>query len=253
MGIGGFKKMIIVYFLRSLIYEICFILNWLLLGYMLLEEKLFHNKNKFMKKTRTWAMFNIKMLKVICGVNYKVLGEENITDGNFLVVSKHQSTWECYFLYAFLPDYPVCVVKKELMMIPIFGPTLAVIGKMVVDRNDGIASMKKLLNESRSYLKNGRKTFLIFPQGTRTPVNSTTKEYPYKPGLLGIASVNKLDILPISLNSGNIWPKGKFIKKPGVITVKIMPMIKYSDYKDIDKNLLMKKIEDTIESNQKTI
>lgn len=245
--------MIIIYFLRSVLYDICFIINAILLGFMLVDLNLFHNRNKFLRRSKAWAMRNITMLKAICGVDYELLGTENITKGNFLAVSKHQSSWECYFLYAFLPDYPVCVSKKEIMMLPIFGPALDRVGNMTVDRNDGLASMKNLLKKSKSYFENGRKTFLIFPQGTRVPVDSSATEYPYKPGLLAIASVNKLDILPISLNSGNIWPKGRFIKKPGTITVKFMPIISYSNYKDLDKNTLIKTIEDTIEKNQKTI
>ncbi len=253
MGIRGFEKMIIIYFLRSILYDICFFINAIFLGFMLVDLNLFHDRDKFLRKSKIWAMKNIDMLRVICGVNYQVLGIENITKDSFLAVSKHQSSWECYFLYAFLPDYPVCVSKKEIMMLPIFGPALDKVGNMTVDRKDGLVSMKNLLKKSKNYFESGRKTFLIFPQGTRVPVDSNTNKYPYKPGLLGIASVNKLDILPISLNSGNIWPKGKFIKKPGTITIKIMPIIKYSDYKDSDKNALMKAIEDTIEENQKTI
>ncbi|MGN1209157.1 MAG: 1-acyl-sn-glycerol-3-phosphate acyltransferase, partial [Duodenibacillus sp.] len=47
-----------------------------------------------------WARMLLRTLALLCGVRYRVLGEENIPrDGRALVVlSKHQSAWETIFL-----------------------------------------------------------------------------------------------------------------------------------------------------------
>lgn len=245
--------MIIKYFLRSLVYALCFYANSIELLFFVLVKNLFPKDNRFDVHTKKWARRNISMLKSICGVDYRVVGIENMPKENFLAVSKHQSTWECYFLFYLLPGYPVCVSKKEIMKTPVLGAALKGVGNITVDRKDGIMSMKNILSQSKKFYEQGRKVFLIFPQGTRVPVDSTTDEYPYKPGLIGIAKVNGLDILPICLDSGKFWPKGKFIKKPGTINVKIMPIIKYDDYRNLDKNVFMKKIENIIEENQKLL
>lgn len=234
-------------------YALCFYVNAIVLLYFVAIKNLFLKNNKFCLHTKNWARRNINMLKFICGVDYKIIGIENMPNENFIAVSKHQSTWECYSLFYLLPGYAVCISKKEIMKAPVLGAALQGIGTINVDRNDGIMSMKNMLSQSKKFYEHGRKVFLIFPQGTRVPVNSTPKEYPYKPGFIGIAKVNKLDILPICLDSGKFWPKGKFIKKPGTITVKIMPVIKYDEYKDLDKNVLLRKVENIIEENQKLL
>ena len=36
------------------------------------------------------------------------------------------------------------------------------------------------------------------------------------------------DVIPIALNSGECWPRNAFVKQPGVITVSIGPLIRYT-------------------------
>jgi 1-acyl-sn-glycerol-3-phosphate acyltransferase len=59
---------------------------------------------------------------------------------------------------------------------------------------------------------------VIFPEGTRQPVSKLGE---YQNGAVAIAKGSGCDILPIYHNAGKFWPKGGFIKKPGVITVSI--------------------------------
>jgi 1-acyl-sn-glycerol-3-phosphate acyltransferase len=110
--------------------------------------------------------------------------------------------------------------------------------------------MKKILEGSKKFVREGRNVFMVFPQGTRVPTNSSTEDYPYRAGFIGIAKINRLDILPISLDSGKFWAKGMFVKKPGTITVRIMPPLRYGDYRDMDKDLIVKQVENAIENNQ---
>jgi 1-acyl-sn-glycerol-3-phosphate acyltransferase len=104
---------------------------------------------------------------------------------------------------------------------PIFGIALKNIGTLSIDRSNGSNSMKKILEGSRKFVREGRNVFMVFPQGTRVPVNSSAKDYPYRAGFVGIAKINKLDILPIFLDSGKFWAKGMFVKKSGTLTVRL--------------------------------
>lgn len=245
--------MIIIYFFRTLIYYIFFFFNAMELKFFIIWKKIFPKYAGFSAVAKKWCWRNVIGLKYICGVDYRIIGLENMPKANFLAVSKHQSAWECYFLYYLLPDYPVCVSKKELMKAPVMGKAMDRVGSISIDRGDGMGSIKNIVSQSKKYVEEGRSVFLIFPQGTRVPPDSTADAYPYKPGFIAIAKVNNLDMVPISLNSGICCPKGKFIRKPGLITVKIMPPIKYEDYKDLDKDVLLKNIENTIEENQKLL
>ena len=40
-----------------------------------------------------------------------------------------------------------------------------------------------------------------------------------------MAKMFEMDIVPVSLNSGEFWPKNAFLKHPGTITVVIHPVI----------------------------
>ncbi|MDR2777694.1 MAG: 1-acyl-sn-glycerol-3-phosphate acyltransferase [Rickettsiales bacterium] len=212
-------------------------------------KKIFHNDDFFLKCTKYWARNNVVALKYICGVEFKVIGGENVPKNNLLAVSKHQSTWECYFLHWFLPGYPVSISKKEISSLPLFGFAIKNIGTLEVDREDGASSLRTILAESRRFVKSGRNVFMMFPQGTRVSPWSTAEEYPYKPGFVAIARANKLDILPVYLDSGKCWPRGKFIKKPGLITVRVMPPMKYEEYRDLPREQVVKNAERAIEKN----
>lgn len=50
-----------------------------------------HNRYRV---TSTWTRTMLFLLRVICGVKYRVLGEENIPKTPSIILSKHQSAWE---------------------------------------------------------------------------------------------------------------------------------------------------------------
>ena len=245
--------MLIINFIRSTIFTLLFFINTLLLIVSVFFGKLFNIKNKIKKFSKNWARNNVLLLKYICGVTYKVEGNENIPQYNCLIVSKHQSTWETYFLFQHFAEYLVFIAKKELLSIPGLGTALKETGCIAVDRKDGVNALRKMNEQAKYFVNEEKRNLVIFPQGTRVPLNSNTVDYPYKGGFISIAKDNKLDILPIALNSAKCWPRGSFIKKSGTINVRILPLIKYEDYKDLNKNEITKLIENTIEENQKTL
>ncbi|MDR1498780.1 MAG: 1-acyl-sn-glycerol-3-phosphate acyltransferase [Rickettsiales bacterium] len=242
-----------LYFFRSLLFSICFYINSIQLVIFVFLGRCLFLKKTIKKASKNWAKVNVLLLQYICGVKYKVIGTENIPQNNFLIVSKHQSTWETYFLFQYFRNYLACVVKKELLKIPGIGTALKAVGCIAINRNDGIHALKRMVEQSKIFVKKERRSLLIFPQGTRVPLNSSTIDYPYRGGFVSIAKENQLDLLPIALDSGKCWPKFSFIKRPGVINVKIAPVIKYNEYKNLTKNEVVKLVENAIESNQKLL
>lgn len=246
--------MFVLEFIRSIIFTILFWINTLYLVILTFIARIFVNDNFIKKVAKNWAKINILLLKYICNVKYEVEGAENIPEDKvFLVVSKHQSTWETYFLFQYFKDYLIFVVKKELLAMPGVGTALKCVGCIPINRKDGIHALKKMNDKAKKMIRDEKRSILIFPQGTRVPLNASAKEYPYKGGFISIAKENELDMLPIALNSAKCWPRKGFIKKAGTIKVKIMPIIKYSDYSKLNKNDIVKLVESTIEENQKTL
>ena len=69
-------------------------------------------------KVYLWSLYGLERL--ILGIDYRVLGRENLPDGPVIIAAKHQSTWETLKLHLILDD-PAVVLKKELLKIPIWG------------------------------------------------------------------------------------------------------------------------------------
>jgi 1-acyl-sn-glycerol-3-phosphate acyltransferase len=59
---------------------------------------------------------------------------------------------------------------------------------------------------------------VIFPEGTRTAPGSTRR---YKTGGPRLSVRTGTPVVPIAVNSGEVWPRRMFLKVPGEITVSI--------------------------------
>lgn len=209
-----------VLFIRSLLFWLGFIINVIVFG--LLIVFLFFTPSSFrLKVARLWSMGNNFLLKIFCGIDYKVEGKENLCAvETAIILSKHQSTWETLALHSFTP-YVRWVFKRELMRIPVFGWALALTDPIAINRGAGSAAIKQLIKEGTKKLKSG-KWMVLFPEGTRTPPGKTRK---FKIGGALLAEKSGYPIIPIAHNAGEFWPKHSFIKWPGTISVVIGPPI----------------------------
>ncbi len=208
-----------VLFVRALLFWLGFIINVVIFG--LLIVFLFFTPSSFrLKVARLWSLSNNFLLKIFCGIDFKIEGEENLKVKTAIILSKHQSTWETLALHSFTP-YVRWVFKRELMRIPIFGWALALTDPIAINRGAGRAAIKQLVTEGTKKLNEG-KWMVLFPEGTRTPPGETKK---YKIGGALLAEKSGYPIIPIAHNAGEFWPKHSFIKWPGTITVVIGPAI----------------------------
>ncbi len=209
-----------VLFLRSLLFWFGFIVNVIIFG--LLIVLLFFTSSAFrLKIARLWSYTNNFLLKICCGIDYKVEGQENLNIKTAaIILSKHQSTWETLALHSFTP-FVHWVFKRELLRIPIFGWALALTDPIAINRGAGRAAVKQLMAEGEKKLKQG-KWIVLFPEGTRTAPGKTHK---YKIGGALLAEKTGYPVIPIAHNAGEFWPKHSFIKWPGTISVVIGPAI----------------------------
>lgn len=169
---------------------------------------------------RAWAKLAILLGKWICGMDYEVIGKENLNTGAAIFLSRHESAWETIAFNAILPPV-VFVMKKSLLMVPFFGWGMWITRQISIDRSQGIRSFKKVIEQGKDRLDQGL-SIAIFPEGTRLAPG----EHPplHKTGA-ALAKSCGYQVIPISLNSGHCWPRNSFIKYPGKITVKIGPPI----------------------------
>jgi 1-acyl-sn-glycerol-3-phosphate acyltransferase len=203
-----------------------------------------YNKRYFW--TSRWNMFVIWAAKVVCGIRYEVRGMENLPDAPVILLSKHQSTWETIFYLYFMPRPLVYVFKKEILYIPFFGWGMALLRMIPIDRSKGKDAFAQIAEQGKRRLAGGQ-WIIMFPEGTRIPVGQRGK---YKGGGARLAVETNTPVVPIAMNSGEYWPKGSFIKKPGTITVSIGKPISPNGLSAIE---LMQQVENWIESEMRVI
>ena len=163
-----------------------------------------------------WNRFIIWWCSIICGLRFEVIGKENIPEGSFVALCKHQSQWETFFLQYYLAPVSL-VLKKELMRIPFFGWGLALAKPIAINRNSPKEALKKTQKLGVERLQENI-SVLIFPEGTRVKPGEVGN---YARGGANIAIAADAPVVPIAHNSGGLWPANGIIKYPGKITVVI--------------------------------
>jgi 1-acyl-sn-glycerol-3-phosphate acyltransferase len=168
-------------------------------------------------------------LKIFLSTKIIIKGKENIiTDKKFFIAASHQSMFETFFLQT-IYNSPVFILKKELLLIPIFGWYLKKIGSISIKRNKITKENLGFFEEITSQIKNSDRPVIIFPQGTRVLPNERPS---FKKGVARIYEELKIACQPIAINSGYVWPKKGSKQSKRTITVSILKPIEYGLNKD---------------------
>lgn len=233
--------------LRSLLFNIAF---WLLIAFIGLgglPVTLVYRPFAFVV-ARGWANGSLWLLRVFCNITYQVKGREHIPLSPAIIASRHQSAWDTIIFWVLLKD-PAFILKHELIYFPVFGWYLVLLKNIYIDRSSGASAMKKMLREAKERIQANR-SIIIFPEGTRTlPGSSGT----YHPGIAALYQNLKIPVIPVALDSGLLWQKNAFVKKPGIITIEFLPPILPSNATATQKSRdflvhLQKTIEDSCNS-----
>ena len=164
-----------------------------------------------------WPRMVLAAGRVLCGMRWQVRGWENLPAGPAILLSKHQSTWETFFLVSHLRREVCFVFKRELLRMPFFGWGIGLLDMIHIDRKRGRDAFEQVVSQGEVKLAQGR-SIILFPEGTRTPPGSQGR---YKSGGARLAIRTGTPVVPIAVNAGTCWPKGRFVKNPGLITVSI--------------------------------
>jgi 1-acyl-sn-glycerol-3-phosphate acyltransferase len=143
-------------------------------------------------------------------------------------------------------NYPIFILKSELLKIPLFGWYLKKIGSIEIIRNTTTKKNLNFFDKIKKSLQKNNRPLLIFPQGTRVKYG---EKIPFKKGVGKIYETLNLPCIPVSLNSGKVWPKNSFVKFAGNIHVSFLNPIMPGE----EKNEFIKKIEETIYSENEKL
>ena len=177
-------------------------------------------RSAMLRSARLITAGTMFLLRYIIGLTYEVRGDLSLLQQPVIVACKHQSAWETFIFYLLARD-PTYVMKKELMLVPVYG-WLARKQRMIpVDRKAGASAVRSLLRAAEAALAE-RRQIVIFPQGTRVAPGA---HLPYQPGVAALYSRLDCPVVPAALNSGCFWPRRSFIKYPGRIVLELLEPI----------------------------
>ncbi len=167
--------------------------------------------------TVKWPRGMIHAARWLCGIRWQVKGWENLPDGPAVLLCKHQSTWETFWLVAWMPRELCFVFKRELLFVPFFGWGIGLLDMIHIDRSKGRYAFESVVAQGSRKLA-AHRWIIVFPEGTRIPPGEKGN---YKTGGPRLAIRTGAPVVPIAVNAGRLWPKKTFIKTPGLITVSI--------------------------------
>ena len=155
-----------------------------------------HKVQQFWSRSFFWLMF----------LPVSVDGQEHIVPGqSYVFVANHQSMFDVWLVYGWLPVIFKWLMKAELRKVPFVGTGCKAAGHIFIDRRNTKAAMESL-KEVEKQLVNGVCT-VIFPEGTRSLNGEVGR---FKRGAFQIAWDLGLPVIPLSLDGCyEVLPKGK--------------------------------------------
>jgi len=208
--------------LRSLLFNF-FIYAGIIVVFLIALPSLFLPAKITLRFGKFLGHYVIFIVRIFLNTKVEFKGIENIPKTEkYFVASAHQSMFETFALQSVL-DFPVFILKKELLKIPLFGLYLKKIKSIEIVRDTTTKDNLNFFDKVASIIKNEKRPLLIFPQGTRVRFDDRK---PFKKGVGRIYEALNISCVPVALNSGKVWPKQGIIKYPGKITVSFLEPIR---------------------------
>ncbi|KAI5960448.1 SLC1 [Candida pseudojiufengensis] len=179
-------------------------------------------KVEYAQYTVARAFYNT--FKLFLGVDIKIENEEYLKDLPAIVISNHQSALDIHILgRIFQPGYTV-TSKKSLKYVPFLGWFMALSGTFFLDRSKS-AKAKKVLDGALTSLKKEKRALFMFPEGTRSAVESL-QFLPFKKGAFHLAKQAKIPIIPVVVsNTSTIFNSKQKVFNTGEIFIEVLPPV----------------------------
>jgi len=165
---------------------------------------------------RTWGLFHTWLAKVICGLDYRVEGQENLPAGPFVSLWKHSSTWDT-LAQMFVVPTAAWLLKREVIWIPVIGWAVSTYKPIAINRSARSSAVNQVVRQGKERLAAGMGV-IVYPEGTRV-LPGQTRRYGVSGALL--AREAGVPVVPIAHNSGYLWPRRSPLKRKGTIYVVI--------------------------------
>ena len=172
------------------------------------------------------------------GVRVRVKGIEHIPSGVCLFVANHTSSADAPAIVGAIPRRVAILLKESLMKWPIVGQAFRSAHFIPVNRaarDSAIVSVEK----AAGALKAGQ-SFLIYPEGTRSPDGRLQE---FKKGAVMMAIKAGVPIVPMACSGAHrIMKKNSLVIHPGEIVVEFLEPIDASKYSLEERDILNERV-----------
>jgi 1-acyl-sn-glycerol-3-phosphate acyltransferase len=191
------------------------------------------------------ARICVRAAGFMCGVKVVIRGAEKILpDVTYVFLANHQGNIDAPALVHAIPRDWSALIKKEMMRLPVLSRVLRQVQFIPIERSNPKDARTGIERGAKLLL--GGKSFLAFPEGTRSR-NGCLGEF--KKGVFLMAIKAQTPIIPISiLNSARIQPPGMYSIRPGCIEVIFHDPIETRGMTTEDRNRLIQLTRDAIAS-----
>jgi len=176
------------------------------------------------------------------GVRTKVIGAERIPPGTVIFAANHTSAADAPAVVGAIPRRIAVLLKRSLFKYPIVGQAFHLAQFIPVDRFDRDSAITSL-EKATEALKSGQ-SFLIYPEGTRSPDGRLQE---FKKGTAVMAIKAGVPLVPIACsNAHRIMKKRELKIYPGEILVEFLPPIDATQYSLEQREALNQRLHDEL-------
>ena len=130
-----------------------------------------------------------------------------------VIIANHQSNYDLFVFGNVVPYRTVCIAKKSLKWVPLFGQLFWLAGNVLIDRGNAHKARQSMLTTTHT-LQHEDTSIWVFPEGTR---NLGEDLLPFKKGAFQMAIAAGVPIVPVCVSSYvkhmrlNRWRSGKIL------------------------------------------
>jgi 1-acyl-sn-glycerol-3-phosphate acyltransferase len=190
-----------------------------------------------------WAGINgVVFFVQAAGVRVRVLGTERIPPGVCLFAANHTSSADAPAVVGAIPRRIAILLKASLFRYPIVGAAFRLAKFIPVDRrsrDSALESLEKAVQELRV-----GQSFLIYPEGTRSPDGRLQH---FKKGAVVMAIKAGVPIVPVACSGAHrVMQKRSLAMHPGEILVEFLAAIDSTAYTFEQREELNQRLHDEL-------
>ncbi|MEM7188024.1 MAG: lysophospholipid acyltransferase family protein [Pseudomonadota bacterium] len=165
---------------------------------------------------RFWGKTNLFMIRLIMKSRVEVRGAHNLKPGTAqLIVSKHQSELDIVMLGAAMWDVSA-IAMLELTKLPFFGTILKKIDAVTIAVDEGPQGRTQQAIDGATRIRDQQRQLVIYPEGELMQLGAKER---YRSGVGRIYEAIDVEVVPVAVSLGVIWPQRQFRKHANVTGV----------------------------------